>query len=176
MQANDVTRESKTLTPNTDQKNQSMSRITKEFINKSDTSINASKIIDYQRHTVEFSSITPTRTTPPITSRTTPRRPDQPYHTNPDHTNRSQPAEPAETKPPPESSDPINFTGSTQVVKSKNQPAKPPSRKPSGNSSPLLQEGNPQKHKHSSNNRQIVPPTIPQQDHQDSHQPTPTRP
>ena len=41
------------------------------------------KIIDYQRHTVEFSSITPTRTTPP-TSRTTPRRPDQPYQINPE--------------------------------------------------------------------------------------------
>lgn len=51
------------------------------------------KIIDYQRHTVEFSSITPTRTTPPITSRTTPRRPDQPYHTNPN------PAKPAESEP-----------------------------------------------------------------------------
>ena len=37
-----------------------------------------------------------------------------------------------------------------------------------------LQQGNPQKPKHTSNNRQIVSPTIPQQDHQHSHQPTPT--
>ena len=112
MQANDVTRESKTLTPNTDQKNQSMSRITKEFINKSDTSINASKIIDYQRHTVEFSSITPTRTTPPITSRTTPRRPDQPYHTNPN------PAKPAE-------SEPASKTSRNQTTTRKQRPDQP---------------------------------------------------
>ena len=95
MQANDVTRESKTLTPNTDQKNKSMSRITKEFINKSDTSINASKIIDYQRHTVEFSSIT---RNPQFASRQPLGHPTNLTEENPP--SQTQPAHPVEPEGP----------------------------------------------------------------------------
>ena len=103
------------------------------------------KIIDYQRHTVEFSSITPTRTTPPITSRTTPRRPDQPYHTNPN------PANPAESEPASKTShnqtttnkgsNPINPTRSTPTIKARTSLQKQPSENHPVISSPLHKKG-----------------------------------
>ena len=59
------------------------------------------KIIDYQRHTVEFSSITPTRTTPPLNQQGHPKatRPTLPHQPQPRKTRRIRISQQNQPKP-----------------------------------------------------------------------------
>lgn len=59
------------------------------------------KIIDYQRHTVEFSSITPTRTTPPLNQQDHPKatRPTLPHQPQPRKTRRIRISQQNQPKP-----------------------------------------------------------------------------
>jgi len=136
------------------------------------------KIIDYQRHTVEFSSITPTATipTPPAqkpsqgdpTNPTTPTP--KPQNHDPKTSQQNQP-----TTPPPKSSSPANLTRLNQIVKSNLMPAgitiTPGNEFHESSQFLAPNKGNSQKFKHSSDKRQIMPPAIPQRNHQNSYQP-----